>query len=535
MAVYAELFDGTRLEFPDGTDPSVIAATAKRVTQSMSSGAMAPPQEPVGSARKPEDIGFVERNIGAAKRGIEQLSDTFGGLGLAGTALTGTEAETAAKMQQIKREQAVPQETPGYTAADIERIYKKEGLLSAAGSVPSYITEQILQSAPSMAGPLAAGAAATAVSAPLGPAAPVVGALVGIGTYGVQQFGNFLTRQAIEKKDAKELDLLKAAGTAAATAPLGYFADRFTAGIGGLGTKKAGEEILKELSARQVAAKVGKRAAVGASVGIIAEAPLEVLEQAAERYQAGLELTGDDAANEYKEAFFGAAAAGAGIGGTSRAIQAYQTPVRPGTTDTLKGPSEDEQRARFAFLNTISSGTKDQITTDENGNQVKIPGQLGRYFTPKEQAEYDQLKQKFGPTTSAPPRTAPPSSSQDTQAMIDEISGLPPAAPPIVPPSDITPPSDTTPPAAPIGNEIWESIQNRDRSSPASIAQMTNIANVPDYSRLSMSRSYSTGAPIVAGADIDPLRLGRKDPVVGEDGKKVPIQFGVVEAGDVIA
>jgi hypothetical protein len=332
-----------------------------------------------------------------------------------------------------------------------------------------------------MAIPLAAGATATAVSSPLGPAAPVIGALVGVGAYGVQQFGNFLTRQAIEKKDAKELDLLKAAGTAAATAPLGYFADRFTAGLGGIGTKKAGEEILKELSARQVAAKVGKRAAGGATAGIIAEAPLEVLEQAAERYQAGLSLTGDDAANEYKEAFFGAAAAGAGIGGASRAIQAYQTPVKP----TDKTPTED-------------TTSPPATTVDPNA-----------------------------------PRTAPPSSSQDTQAMIDEISGLPPAAPPTTPPT--TPPADTVPPAAPVGNEIWQTIQNRDRSSPASIAQMTNIANVPDYSRLSMSRSYSTGAPIVAGADIDPLRLGRKDPVVGEDGKKVPIQFGVIEAGDVIA
>ena len=36
--MYAELFDGTRLEFPDGTDPSVISATAKKVTQSLSAG-----------------------------------------------------------------------------------------------------------------------------------------------------------------------------------------------------------------------------------------------------------------------------------------------------------------------------------------------------------------------------------------------------------------------------------------------------------------------------------------------------------------
>jgi hypothetical protein len=348
---------------------------------------MVPPQEPVGSARKPEDIGFLERNIGAAKRGVEQLGDITSGLGLAGTALTGTEAETAAKMQQIKREQAVPQETPGYTAADIERIYKEKGLLSAAGSVPSYITEQVLQSAPAMAGPLAAGVAAGAVS---GPFAPIVGPLVGIGTYGIQQFGNFLTRQAIEKKDAKELDLTKAALTAGATAPLGYFADRFTAGLGGLGTKKAGEEVLKELSARQVAAKVGKRAAVGATAGIIAEAPLEVLEQAAERYQAGLSLTGDDAANEYKEAFFGAAAAGAGIGGTSRAIQAYQTPVSP----------EDQAVPPPAVVPPVGEVTPPEAVA------------------------------------------VPPSEAQDTQAMLDEFRGVPPAA--VVEPAVAEPEVDAT-------------------------------------------------------------------------------------------
>jgi hypothetical protein len=144
------------------------------------------------------------------------------------------------------------------------------------------------------------------------------------------------------------------------------------------------------------------------------------------------------------------------------------------------------------------------------------------------------------PAEPAAPRAAPPSAAQDTQAMIDEISGLPPAAPPSEPPADIapstdiTPPSDTAPPATPVGNEIWESIQNRDRSTPASIAQMAKIANEPDYSRVSMSRDYGTGAPIVAGSEIDPIRLGRTDTVTGADGKKVPIQYGVIEAGEVI-
>ena len=543
MAVYAELFDGTRLEFPDGTDPSVISATAKRVTQSLisaqkpeTSGAV--PDESVGAqpSRRPEDFSAIERNIAAGKRGVESLGDITGGLGLAGTAITGTDAETAAKMMEIKREQAKPQEIPGLTAGDIERIYKQKGLGAAAAQVPSYITEQVLQSAPQMAGPLAAGAGATALAAPLGPAAPVVGALVGIGTYGIQQFGNFLTRQAIEKNDPRELSLTKAAMTAGATAPLGYFADRFTAGLGGLGTKKAGEEIIKELSARQVAAKVGKRAAVGASAGVIAEAPLEVLEQAAERWQAGLELTGDDAANEYKEAFFGAAAAGAGIGGASRAIQAYQTPVRPGAPPEIEPPA----------------------------------------LTPPEEVPPE-----------APPMAAPPSESQDTQAMIDEFRGTtPPPVPPVPPAPPVEPPIPPSPPGDNIigyyvdpatgavdgvklggpqnriinartgepidekgqgslvlgskppeskGGNIWEGIQNRDRSTPASIAQMTKIANEPDYSRVSMSRDYGTGAPIVAGNRLEPAQLGRVDTVTGSDGKKSEIQYAVVDSRDVIA
>ena len=493
-------------------------------------------KQPTSGVRRPEDVGVIERNIAAAKRGFESLEDVGGGLSLAGTAIAGTDAETAAKMREIKREQAKPQQTPGLSAADIERIYKEKGLGAAIGQVPSYISESILASAPQMAVPLAAGAAAGAVS---GPFAPVVAPLVGIGTYGIQQFGNFLTRQAVEKNDPRELDLTKAALTAGATAPLGYFADRFTAGLGGIATKKAGAEILKELSARQVAAKVGKRAAGGATVGIIAEAPLEVLEQAAERYQAGLELTGDDANREYKEAFFGAAAAGAGIGGVSRGIQAYQTPAKPGAKDTLKGPSEEEQRARWNLLNTISSGTEDQITTDENGNQVKIPGQLGRYFTPEERAEYQQLNQKFGQKPVAPsevpPMTAPPSVSQDTQAMINEFQGTTPPpvppVPPIEPPPTPPAPTEITPESL---SDVWGSIQNRDRSTPASIAQMTKIANEPDYSRVSMSRDYGTGAPIVAGKDINPVQLGRTDTVTGADGKKVPIQYGVIEAGEVI-
>jgi len=271
------------------------------------------------SQRRAQDIGIIEGTLAAGKRGIASLGDVASGLGLAATSTLGTDANTLKKMQQIKAAQQVPQEVPGMSVAELERIYEKQGLGAAVAQVPKFITEQIAQSGPQTAIPLAAGVAASPFIAPVG------GALVGIGVYGVQQFGNFLVRQAQEKNDPKELEVAKAALTAAGTAPLGYFADRFMLGLGVFG-KKAGTEVVKELTARQLAAKVGKKVAVGATAGVIAEAPVEVLEQVAERYQAGLPLTGEDAYGEYKEAFGGAAASGGGIGGVARGIQAYREP-----------------------------------------------------------------------------------------------------------------------------------------------------------------------------------------------------------------
>lgn len=79
-------------------------------------------------------------------------------------------------------------------------------------------------------------------------------------------------------------------------------------------------------------------------------------------------------------------------------------------------------------------------------------------------------------------------------------------------------------------------LQNRDRSTPESIAQMRSIASNPDYSRLSFSRDLSAGAPVVeAGADIPRQNLGRKDVAASSSGRKIPIQYAVVEADQLLS
>ena len=83
----------------------------------------------------------------------------------------------------------------------------------------------------------------------------------------------------------------------------------------------------------------------------------------------------------------------------------------------------------------------------------------------------------------------------------------------------------------------WDAIfQNRDRNQSHYIAQMQDVANKPDYNRVSFSRTMTDGAPVVAGnLDIDPEQLGRKDTITAANGKKFQIQYAVIERYDAIA
>jgi len=77
-------------------------------------------------------------------------------------------------------------------------------------------------------------------------------------------------------------------------------------------------------------------------------------------------------------------------------------------------------------------------------------------------------------------------------------------------------------------------LQNRNRATPASIAQMQDISARPDYTRLGFSRDITTGAPVVFGGNINPQQLGKVD-VVAAGNKKIPVQYAVMDVNNVIA
>jgi len=76
MAINVELFDGTVLEFPEGTDPSVIDRVAKQETLTRNQSAAAPTPEEQSMFRQVADV-----PVGIARgavSGVRMIADAFG-------------------------------------------------------------------------------------------------------------------------------------------------------------------------------------------------------------------------------------------------------------------------------------------------------------------------------------------------------------------------------------------------------------------------------------------------------------------------
>ncbi len=83
--------------------------------------------------------------------------------------------------------------------------------------------------------------------------------------------------------------------------------------------------------------------------------------------------------------------------------------------------------------------------------------------------------------------------------------------------------------------DVFQRLQNRDRATPASIQQMQNISANPDYDRLKTSADLGSGAPVViSDIDIPANQMGRVDIVTGSDGRKIPVQYAVIDADQLL-
>lgn len=122
------------------------------------------------------------------------------------------------------------------------------------------------------------------------------------------------------------------------------------------------------------------------------------------------------------------------------------------------------------------------------------------------------------PVESAPaPAPQPPVQTQrETQAPQAPVSAA----------------TETQPAAAETNQKVI--LQNRNRSSDASVQQMNAIAAKPNYLRVSGSRDFGNGAPVVAYGSVPQRQLGNREISVTADDERIPVQYAVVEAGDVL-
>lgn len=77
-------------------------------------------------------------------------------------------------------------------------------------------------------------------------------------------------------------------------------------------------------------------------------------------------------------------------------------------------------------------------------------------------------------------------------------------------------------------------LQNRDRTGAVSVGQMNAIATAPDYTRLSVSRTTDSGAPIVSFGSLPDSRYLGNTETVADGSHKIPMTYAVVEADSVL-
>ena len=84
-------------------------------------------------------------------------------------------------------------------------------------------------------------------------------------------------------------------------------------------------------------------------------------------------------------------------------------------------------------------------------------------------------------------------------------------------------------------NDTFERLQNRNRASQRSIMQMKDVSNKTDYDRLSVDPNFGSGAPVViSDFKLPDTHLGNTDVATAVDGRKIPVQYAVVSAENLL-
>lgn len=475
--------------------------------------------------------------------------------------------------------------------------FKRAGqLLSNPAEAGKMIAEQLPNSLPGLAGGFAGAKGGAALGTMLaGPVGTVPGAIVGgiaggfAGSYGLEK-GAAMQEQVQQEAQKRNIDIQnqgavagmvaenqsefdataqrKGVGTAGTDAILNVA----TMGLAGMG----GRALAKEAQALGKAVQEGAISAADASTKIAAlqaaSAARNTLGAKAARGAGvvGAEMVGEgaseavgqqyaygevDAGQVIDESLMGLGTGGAMALGGKAFNKAAGIVDQDATTQTLAAAQAEierrvaalpdhQQNAERARLNAQlqAEARMGGLADEEMGAPDVAQGSPSDYRAtpawakPPEDAapDYASADDEIFQSTGTPQRVDPVREAvrqaADAGGALSAAAGVAMdsgAAPTFMPPEVAEQPQEPQP--EPVV------LQNRDRTSNASIAQMQEIAAAPDYMRAGPSREMATGAPVVFGDLPGNAALGRQEVVVDGRGGRVQAQYAVVDAADVIA
>jgi hypothetical protein len=263
--------------------------------------------------------------IGAA---LGKGTESF--LGAGQTTLESMFGADEAATRGLRREEETGKKYAEQVGLDkLKEAYAQKGITGAGGELMRQVPLALAEQAPNIAASLGSaklGAMAGSAFGPIGTA--VGGGLGALAPSALQLFGSNVQRQASEQEKAGtpvDINVGSALGATAVQAPLDVAATFIPLGGKVAGKffgpqvekllQRGGTKAAEELAQESFKKTLGKGLATGAA----AEIPTEVLQQVAERAQAGLSLTSPEALKEYGETAYQVGLL-APIGGAGRFI-----------------------------------------------------------------------------------------------------------------------------------------------------------------------------------------------------------------------
>ena len=348
--------------------------------------------------------------------------------------------------------------------------------------------------------------------------------------------------------------LLTGGGTAALTAS-GIAAKEAAALVASGAAKEAAELAAKQIAAKK-AGELGVKAALG--TGAVQQGA-DVGAGAYENiYKAAIDK-GMPEAEAAKTALNAARAAGAS--GAIISLLAQRLPGArtleeafsgvPGTTGRLLGAGKgalgesageivEETGGKFSQNLAMREVDPEQSLTEGLGQAAGMAAIGGGGMGAIAGAARRPAEAEVKPEEPPPPdvETLPPETPPETPTAAKPAAPPPPPQAPKVEfkPADLEALTNYTEGLPEESADVFQQIQNRDRATPASIGQMQGLRTEPDYDGLKATPDFGSGAPVVVSdIRIPDNQMGRQDIATASDRRKIPIQYAVLDANDLLA